>query len=202
MKHYGLGIPEGSEIINLTVPTGTIFPSAANSGEMFFRTDENKLYIHNGTSWVSPAANNDAGSLDGLDSLQFLRSDITDYLSANSYIGAENSGAETTRIVGMDSTANIIYVGGIDNLTTDPELRFRTTGIDRVTIDVSGNIGINTPSPTQKLDINDDTVRVRTAKTPASATDTGAVGQIAWDVNYVYVCTATNTWKRSAITTW
>ena len=29
---------------------------------------------------------------------------------------------------------------------------------------------------------------------------TGTVGQICWDSNYIYVCTATNTWKRVALT--
>ena len=29
---------------------------------------------------------------------------------------------------------------------------------------------------------------------------TGTVGQICWDENYIYVCTATNTWKRSPLT--
>jgi hypothetical protein len=36
--------------------------------------------------------------------------------------------------------------------------------------------------------------------TPASGTAAGTAGDIAWDANYVYVCTATNTWKRSALT--
>jgi len=43
---------------------------------------------------------------------------------------------------------------------------------------------------------------VATAHTPASATDTGTTGQIAWDANFLYVCVATNTWKRIAIATW
>ena len=37
---------------------------------------------------------------------------------------------------------------------------------------------------------------------PASASATGSEGQIAWDSSYIYVCTATNTWKRVAIATW
>ncbi len=37
---------------------------------------------------------------------------------------------------------------------------------------------------------------------PASATSTGAAGQIATDANYIYVCVATNTWKRVAIASW
>ena len=38
--------------------------------------------------------------------------------------------------------------------------------------------------------------------TPASATAAGTAGEIAWDANYIYVCTATNTWKRAALSTW
>lgn len=52
------------------------------------------------------------------------------------------------------------------------------------------------------VDIHNDVVRVRTAKTPASASDTGNQGDIAWDADYIYVCTATNTWERTAIETW
>src|SRR5574343_58955 len=36
---------------------------------------------------------------------------------------------------------------------------------------------------------------------PASKTATGVAGQAAYDGNFFYVCTATNTWKRSAIAT-
>lgn len=38
--------------------------------------------------------------------------------------------------------------------------------------------------------------------TPASASATGTAGEVAWDANYVYVCTATDTWKRVALSTW
>jgi hypothetical protein len=33
-----------------------------------------------------------------------------------------------------------------------------------------------------------------------AANSTGSIGQICWDTNYIYVCTATNTWKRTALT--
>lgn len=39
-------------------------------------------------------------------------------------------------------------------------------------------------------------------QTPASASAACTAGQIAWDASYMYVCVATNTWKRSAIATW
>jgi hypothetical protein len=34
--------------------------------------------------------------------------------------------------------------------------------------------------------------------TPASSSDTCQTGQIQFDSNYLYACTAPNTWKRSA----
>lgn len=63
-------------------------------------------------------------------------------------------------------------------------------------------VGIDTSTPTEKLDINSDSIRLRTPQTPTSASATGDQGQIAWDVNYIYVCSATNTWVRTALVTW
>ena len=37
---------------------------------------------------------------------------------------------------------------------------------------------------------------------PTSATATGIKGDIAYDANYMYVCTDTNVWKRTALSSW
>jgi len=37
---------------------------------------------------------------------------------------------------------------------------------------------------------------------PDSATASGQPGQISWDSNYLYVCTAKNKWKRSTLADW
>lgn len=37
---------------------------------------------------------------------------------------------------------------------------------------------------------------------PATAASAGAQGTITWDSGFLYVCTATDTWKRVAIATW
>jgi hypothetical protein len=55
---------------------------------------------------------------------------------------------------------------------------------------------------TSVLRVDGDTVRIANARTPASATAAGNAGDICWDANYIYVCVATNTWKRTAISTW
>lgn len=81
-------------------------------------------------------------------------------------------------------------------------LRDVSQGSNRMTIDTNGNMGINTTSPTEKLDINSDAIRIRSSQTPATAGAAGNQGDICWDSNYMYVCTATNTWKRTALSTW
>lgn len=61
--------------------------------------------------------------------------------------------------------------------------------------DALGRLGIAV------LNVGADGLRPATS-TPASASDTGEAGTITWDSSYIYVCTATNTWKRVAIASW
>lgn len=55
---------------------------------------------------------------------------------------------------------------------------------------------------------NNGTLMVRPAvedhwqAVPATATSTGRKGDNAFDASYFYVCVATNTWKRTPLTTW
>ena len=37
---------------------------------------------------------------------------------------------------------------------------------------------------------------------PTANNSPGSAGQLAWDSGYVYICIATNTWKRANISTW
>ena len=65
------------------------------------------------------------------------------------------------------------------------------------------SVGVNLASgTTAPLDINGNTIRLRTPRTIASSTATGNAGEICWDANYLYVCTATNAWKRMALSSW
>ena len=84
------------------------------------------------------------------------------------------------------------------------QLVFGASGSEAFRVDSSRRLLVGTSSDSggALLQVNGDRVRIATAKTPASASATGTAGEICWDANYVYVCTATNTWKRSAISTW
>lgn len=41
-----------------------------------------------------------------------------------------------------------------------------------------------------------------TGSAPSSATSSGLPGQIRYDSGYIYVCVASNTWKRAELLTW
>ncbi len=67
-------------------------------------------------------------------------------------------------------------------------------------------VGINVALPTNPLHVNNTAdvypLRLENPKTPSAASATGVIGEISWDTSYIYICVATNTWKRVAITTW
>jgi hypothetical protein len=119
---------------------------------------------------------------------------------------ADSSGAEVDFIKGstiqgsLYNASDIFYVESKSTVPT----AFVTNGSERARIDSSGRllVGASADSGGALLQVNGDRIRVATAKTPASAADTGTAGEICWDADYIYVCTATNTWKRSAIATW
>lgn len=113
------------------------------------------------------------------------------------------------------------YSGGTST-TTKPTLLIEPTGTTSTGWSTSGTkLGVNAESgfagnlldlqlnATSKLKIDKDgkltstatTINIAT-KTPSSASDTGTTGDVAWDSSYIYVCVATNTWKRVAISTW
>lgn len=62
--------------------------------------------------------------------------------------------------------------------------------------------GAGVVSLSNALVVNSDSIRIVSTYTPPTAASGGTQGQIVWDANYVYVCTATNTWKRAALSTW
>jgi hypothetical protein len=112
-------------------------------------------------------------------------------------IGGKSSGFQS-----IVATGNGLDIG----TTLGAPITFFTNGTvnERARIDADGRllVGMSSASGGALLQVNGDRVRVATAKTPASASDTGTTGEICWDANYIYVCTATNTWKRTAIATW
>ena len=55
---------------------------------------------------------------------------------------------------------------------------------------------------TQWVDASPPLAPALSSNAPSTASSAGSAGDIRYDSGYVYVCIATNTWKRAALTTW
>jgi hypothetical protein len=128
--------------------------------------------------------------------------DINTTAGSNTYIGFDAGDTGTTGgsnvCVGSDadvsasSTTGAIVIG-VGITAGSNETLIGTTSCTKVTLNGSAaNVVVNPGN----------IIRIATTKTPASAGATGTTGDICWDSSYIYVCTATNTWKRAAISTW
>lgn len=67
--------------------------------------------------------------------------------------------------------------------------------------------GVTAPSMTPAVILQEGNISLINkewvnADVPATATSPGVAGQYAYDAGFVYVCIATNSWKRSAIVAW
>lgn len=89
-----------------------------------------------------------------------------------------------------------VNVGSSANDGTGATLRDAFISVNNNFSNVS-LVGFSAPNVvvTNKLGISSTNV-------PTLATSTGTAGQITWDSNYIYVCVATDTWKRANLTTW
>lgn len=105
---------------------------------------------------------------------------------------------------GLRAISDVDANNGILAFFTSSSNTSAESSTERLRIDSAGRVlvGTSADSGGALFQVNGDRIRVGTAKTPASATATGTAGEICWDASYIYVCTATNTWKRSALTTW
>lgn len=98
-------------------------------------------------------------------------------------------------IVNFIATSGAVNYLRLVNATTGNPFTINATGSDT---DVSLDL---TTKGDGIVKINGDTA-VRVVSVPASAGASGEPGQIAYDGSYLYVCTAANTWLRTAIATW
>ena len=107
------------------------------------------------------------------------------------------------RVVGNIQCAYILTTGATELYFSTNNAGVQTVGAQ---LSKEGWWGVGTSHGagglTSPLDVFGNCVRVRTQRTPASATAAGNQGEWCNDSNYVYVCTATSTWKRAALSTW
>lgn len=98
----------------------------------------------------------------------------------------------TGLVRGLTVLATGNLVGGNANITTS---------VNTVTVNASnitaGNISATQITTTGNVSVGNTLSSLPQTK---ASNATGTTGQICWDSNYIYVCTATNTWKRASLT--
>lgn len=55
---------EGSKLTNVVLDSGTSFPSLPDTGELFFKTTDNGLYVYTGSAWASATGTGTVTSID------------------------------------------------------------------------------------------------------------------------------------------
>lgn len=140
------------------------------------------------------------------------------------YAGNSNEGAEAT-VIGWeagrsntgDSLTAVGLLAGKDNVGNNNTVIGRGTVVDG-SFENSSAIGSGAAAGASNrvqlgngnvdsLVLGDqpillgDLLQAKT-NTPASASATGVAGTICWDADYIYICVATDIWKRVAIATW
>lgn len=111
----------------------------------------------------------------------------------NTYI----EGSEAAGTISINTGTEVDVVAPVFDV--DAAGTVELTGESGITLDDGGGGG--------SLDVNMNAsfygdVTLGSPTVPANAGSTGTAGMVAWDADYIYICVATNTWKRAAISTW
>lgn len=125
------------------------------------------------------------------------------------YLGDVNTFGSTVFLkaiygIGLNSSLGITWTNGATvNSTIDLGLRRNAAGVLEIYDGVTATGLDANRRDLLARNITASQFKLTALNTaPASATSTGTTGEIRYDANYMYVCVATNTWKRSALTTW
>ena len=115
------------------------------------------------------------------------------------YNGTIDIGASATRFNNVWATT--LYgnlIGGLTSVSTFTVSGAATLGS---TLAVSGTSTLGNLAVNGTTTANGNIVVVNNY-VPSANTSPGTKGQITYDGNYVYICVATNTWKRASISIW
>jgi len=132
------------------------------------------------------------------------------------YLNATGPGTKITFGINGSEKVRINSSGsvGIGTSVISSGQKFKVQGEHRhVVVSTGGNLGVGVDQPRAWIhsggsiladgSITGTRFKLSGLNTPpATATSPGNTGDIKFTADYIYVCVATNTWKRAAISTW
>jgi hypothetical protein len=123
-------------------------------------------------------------------------------------ISATNDIEFSANSVSITSNTSISLDGGliINDAGLDDDTRIKgSSDVSCFYLDASADsVGIGTDSPSDKLDVNSNSIRIRGTQTPASGNNIAVgwpVGRIAWDADYLYLAANSSNIVRVALST-
>lgn len=185
------------------VGTGLYFPA---SGSLAFATASAERLRINSSGQVGIGTNAPSSNLHvrgtGLQTVTLQSTND----SAQFSITAGNFTSQVTQISSTLFVTNNASGGTVSiSATGTGPIQFNTNSVLRMVIAGGGNVGVNAATPTISsgtgIHLGGSTIRLADSRTPASSTAAGNQGEICWDSSYLYVCVATNSWKRIALAT-
>lgn len=132
-------------------------------------------------------------------------------VKAGNNIAIDSNGAVSVSFADINFTGSIIGNKSHDNgvtLSSNTAHAFVTVYGDAQAgygVEIFANTGswlFQHNGGLQFPDTSIQTTAFQKVAAPANSSSTGTAGQIAWDTGYLYICTANNTWKRAALSTW
>ena len=126
----------------------------------------------------------------------------TNAVMVGNYAGQSAAAASNAIFIGNEAGRS--QTSGTSLLIIDSNA---STATSSTTAFISGNMATGTRSlnfnaSTLTLGVSGGQVILNTPAAPATSSSTGTPGQIRWDADYIYICIATNTWRRIAHSTW
>jgi hypothetical protein len=184
-----------------TEPYGSTFPDAPV--KLFADVDSYAQMVMQNIN-ANSASSSDivATSDDGSDSMFYIDMGINSSTFAQDYWFPESDGAHTgyLYVAGYDaagpSTGNVgnLIIGSTNGVvktfvgnTSDANV---VTTVSEGLLTVAGSLSVSANTTLANTYV------------PSANNSIGTTGQITWDGDYVYICVATDTWKRANLSTW
>lgn len=137
------------------------------------------------------------------------------YSSAADKIDFATGGTNRLSLASTGLTSTVVHLapdGAVGapgySFANDPDTGIYSSAANALAIACGGAQRLNINSTSMTLNGiglvcgTGKTINIPSPTVPGTAGATGSAGDISWDSSYIYVCVATNTWKRAALSTW
>lgn len=215
-KWYHVAVSRDANNNYLFFIDGVNYPTASGNGSAFTintQISANPAYLIVGHFPISPSQ----GGTGGVKSIRLVKDTqvyttsfsppavskdltLTQSANVNGYPSAAITGTNTVLLVAQgDTIDDLTAYGRTSSKYTPTAANTIVTGTSTTIPEIKYD-GVKwqvTPMEVTQLSVSGSMTATQQTK---ASNATGTTGQICWDSNYIYICTATNTWKRVALT--